>query len=260
MDSNYYFLAAALPDLQIGHPPDINFQTLLFLLKTNLTERDLCQSRVIQRYYDIQNMRAFWIGEEFDLRGYYNENELEEVLLTESGLPSYVYDFLGTYSELEDRLRYFSLLVGSYYRNEIDRAQGFLKEYLLFEREWKLVLLGFRAKMMGRDLAQELQFEDPYDELIAQMMAQKDAATYEPPLSYSDLKVLFEQHRDSPLELHKALCKYRFDKLESMYGVEVFSIRRILAYMAQLIIVEKWLELDKKKGLQVVQGILKEAS
>jgi len=249
-----------LPDMQIGYPPDIGFNAFQFVLKTNLAPEDYAMTRVIRRYYDIQNIRFFWHKEELDPRGHFNENELEEALLTYTGFPEYVYEFLEKYEHLEERLQYFSALVEAYFQNEIEAADGFLKEYLTFEREWRLVLTGFRAKIMGRDLAKELQFEDPYDEIVAQIMAQKDAKSYEPPSRYSDLKALFEQHRDAPLKLHKALCEYRFRKVEKMYGIDVFSISRILAYMAQLIIVEKWLELDKKKGLQVVEAIVKEAS
>lgn len=260
MKKNYYFLASALPELQIGYPPDISFNTFRYILKVNLTPEDYSKTRIIRRYYDIQNIRTFWLKQELDPRGHFNENELEEALVTQTGFPDYVYDFFERYEPLEDRLHNFSALVGAYFQNEIESTDGFVKEYLTFEREWRLVLTGFRAKVLGRDLAKELQFEDPNDEIVAQIMAQKDAKSYEPPSRYSDLKGAFEQHRNSPLELHKALCEYRFQKVESMYGIDVFSISRILAYMSQLIIVEKWLELDKKKGLQVVEGIVKEAS
>ncbi|MFQ5728988.1 MAG: DUF2764 family protein, partial [Waddliaceae bacterium] len=143
---------------------------------------------------------------------------------------------------------------------EIQLAEDFVQEYLAFEREWRLVLTGFRAKKLGRDVTAELQFEDPYDEVVAQILAQKDAKTYEPPIRYSDLKTLFEEHYGAPMDLYQALCEYRFRKIEAMYGIDVFSIGRILAYLAQLIIVEKWLDLDKKQGLQVVDAIVKEAS
>jgi hypothetical protein len=259
MRKNYYYLAASLPELQLGYPPDIGFPALIFALKTNLSPEDYAKTVVMRRYYDIQNIRAFWMKDEFDPRGNFNANELEEALLTGTGFPAYVYDFLAKYDKLTDRLRYFSALIETYYTNEIDEAEDFLKEYLSFEREWRLVLTGFRAKIVGRDLAQELQFEDPHDDIIAQMMAQKDAKSYEPPSKYSDLKALFEKHKDAPMDLHKALCEYRFYKIEAMYGVDIFSLNRILAYMAQLIIVEKWLELDKKKGMQIVEAIVKEA-
>lgn len=260
MKNQYYFIAAALPPLQIGYPPEITSEALEYLLRENLHPEDYAKSVVMRRYYDIQNIRSFWLKFEQDSRGYYNENELEEALVSRIGFPEYVYAFLEKYQSLEDRLHHFAALVAAYFHHEIEHSDGFLHTFLKFERELRLVLTGFRAKQLGRDLAAELQYEDPMDEIVAQILAQKDAKTYEPPEKYAELKVLFEEHNDSPLELHQALCEYRFRKIEEMYGVDVFSIDRILSYLVRLIIVEKWLELDKKKGLQVVEEIMKDAS
>lgn len=257
---DYYFIAASLPELQVGYPPELTFQQFEQLLKDNMMKEDYAQAEVIRRYYDIQNIRRFWRGKPLDARGNLNENELEDSLLTQMGLPEYVFRFMEKYETQESRLHHFPELIETYFSREQERVTGFLAWLLEFEREWRLVLLGFRAKELGRDLAHELQYEDPNDEIVAQILAQKDAKTYEPPSRYEGLKVLFEEHADDPLALHKALSEYRFEKLEEAYGVAVFSIDRILAYMAQLIIVERWLELDKKQGLEIVDQIVKEAS
>lgn len=260
MRTNYYFLASALPELQIGYPPDINFLTLDALMKVNLTKEDYALTAVLRRYFDIQNIRAFWLGEELDPRGVYNEVDLEESLVTRLGLPEYVYTYMEKYDNKESRIKHFPALVSAYFKEESEAAEGFLKSYLTFERELRIVLTGFRAKRLGRDLISELQYEDPNDEIVAQVLAQKDSKTYEPPARFSDTKALFEQHYDEPLELYQALCEYRFQKIEEMYEIDLFSIGRILAYLAQLIIVERWLELDKNKGLEVIDTIVKEAT
>ncbi len=102
--------------------------------------------------------------------------------------PPFLTDFLQKYDTLQDRLKYFSALVVGYFRYEIPRAHGFLKRYLQMERELRLLFVGFRAKALGRDLFTELQFEDPSDDFVAQILAQKDSKEFEPPQSYADLK------------------------------------------------------------------------
>lgn len=253
----YYFVSTSLPELRLGFPPEMYFPEFVNLLKLNLTPEDYAKSVVMRRYYDMYNIRAFWKGEDFNQHGNYNENDLEEALLTRSGLPEYVYDYLDKYDKHDDRVNHFPELIAAYFREEIKKSSGFLHEYLIFEREWRLVLAGFRAKQLGRDISLELQYEDPDNEVVAQIYAQKDSKTFEPPSNYEDLKGIFEAHYQSPLELYQALCEYRFNKLEEFYGLDQFSIDRILVYMAQLIIVEQWIELDKEKGLGVVEGILK---
>lgn len=257
----YYFLGTRLPPIQIGEPLDITFEELDTLMRDNLTRDDYHKTIVIRRYYDILNMRSFWLHEELDPYGNFDVNELEDALLTQIGLPSYVNTFLEENEKIEDRLFHFPELLKEYFRVESEKTDDpFLKDYLEFEREWRLVLVGFRAKKLGRDLLQELQFEDPEDSIVQQILAQKDSKTYEPPDQYTNLKTIFEEHQSSPLNLHLALNQYRFDRIQKYVGFDLFSIERILGYMVRLIIAEKWQQLDKQKGIAIVDRILKEAT
>ncbi len=256
----YPFLATLLPPLRIGDPPEMSFKELEFFLEQNLSAEDRKKVRIIRRYYGIQNLRAIWMGTPIDLHGNYDANQLEEAVLTGVGFPKYIYRFLEQHETTEDRLKYFPELERHYFVEEISHAKGFLKDYLKMERELKLVFTGFRAKRLKRDLAQELQFEDPEDELVGQIMAFRDTEQFEPPPGYSDLKRIFDVHRDDPLGLHQALCQYRFNRVEEMVGLHPMSIDYILAYVVQLILVEKWLELDQQKGQVVIDRIIKEAS
>lgn len=257
--TQYYFVASALPPLQIGIPPEISFADFIELLNTNLNKSDHEKVDAIRRYFDIENLRSLWEKEPLEPYGNFDENELEDAVLTGVGLPAYVYDFMHKYEGLESRLHHFPFMLVNFFNREIERNKGFLKKYFQFERDLRLVLSAFRAKRLGWDLAQELQFEDPTDDLIAQMMAQKDAKAFEPPVAYEELKILFEENVDDPMALHKALTEHRFNKIEQLLGVDVFSEERIEGYAAQLIMAEKWMELDRKEGMEIVDTIVKEA-
>jgi hypothetical protein len=252
----YYFLASALPALQIGIPPEIEFQEFQDLLKDNLTPVDYQKVKVLRLYYDIQNIRAFWKNKELDPWGNLDENELEEALLAREGLPDYIQDFLDHHTTLSSQLHDFQALPVAYFSTESKKNSGFIREYLSFERELRLVLTAFRAKQLNRDLTVELQFEDPDDDFVALILAQKDAKSYIPPDEYQEIKLLVETYTNDPLALHQALCEYRFKKIQEMLGVDLFSIERILGYMIRLIMVEKWQALCKKKGLEVANKIL----
>lgn len=256
---NYYFVATALPPLQFGMPPEMSFQELDELLKLNLTPSDYALFIAMRRYYDILNIRAFWKGEELDPYGNLNESDLEESLLSREGLPEYVYEFLDSHEAKEQRLRYFPALIAAYFREEIAKSKGFLFDYLTFERAWRLVLTGARAKRLGKDIAEELQFEDSDDDLVAQIIAQKDAKSFVAPDGFQDLQVIFDTHDKDPLALHQALSEYRSRVLSAMPGVDLFSINRILSYAARLILAEKWISLDRKKGLEIADQVLAKA-
>ena len=47
--------------------------------------------------------------------------------------------------------------------------------------------------------------------------------------------------------------KYEFERIEEMTGYPLFSLDWILGYVARLLLVEKWLELDEDKAKQILE-------
>jgi hypothetical protein len=220
----------------------------------------MAKVKTVRNFYDIYNLLSYWKGESFDPAGTINEYDLEEALATRTGLPSYIFDFLDKYETKDERLKHFPALLQTFFNEEIKKSSGFFKTCLRMERDIRLVLVALRSKRLGRDLLQELQYEDPEDDFIAQMIAQKDSAQYDPPDEYKDIKDILVKYGDSPLELEKAMIEYRFNKIQDLLGVQLFTMDRILGYMIQLIMIEKWNQLDKKKGKEIIDTMLKEAS
>jgi Protein of unknown function (DUF2764) len=251
--ANYYFLAPSLPPLTIGQKPDMEYSELAQLLAFNLTKEDFKKSVVIRRYIDLKNIRALLMEKPIDHRGNLGDKELDEALLHGMGLPDYVFDFLQKYSEEEDRIKNFAELIATYFSTESSRAQGFVKDYLNFEREIRLVLLGLRSKSLETDLAFELQFEDPSDPLVAHLLAQKDSEHYEPPTEYAELKALFVKPNLNPLQRYQLFLEYKFHKIAELIKHPLFSIDWILAYLAELTLIEHWNMLDEEKGQQIFE-------
>lgn len=257
--AKYYFVGTLLPALSFDAPPEISFSQLDTLLRDNLTKCDFEKTLVIRRFYDILNLRSLWLEEDLDPKGAFSVLELDEALDNRFGLPDYVYEFVEKYQNKEDRLRHFSWLLAKFFQSSVHLKDPFLKEYMNFEREIRLIMTAFRAKKLGRELSVELQFENPEEEFIAQLLAHQDAKGYEPPEKYRELKIIFEKYGDNPMALQKQLDEYRFNKVESMVNFgDVFSIDQILAYFIQYLLVKRWSELDKVKGNQIINAIAKE--
>ncbi len=239
----YYYVATALPALVFDEPAEITFQEVMRLFERNLPAEDLRQVAVIRLLIDIYNLCSLWRNEPIDRRGNFLEAELEEALTSGEGIPAYVIDYLEEYETSEERLKNHGRLVEEFFKVELAKSSGFLHQHLQLERELRLVMVGFRAKQLGRDVSVELQWEDPHDEIVAQIIAQKDAKVFEPPNGYDGLKPIFEEFKDQPMELHRALASYRFSKVDQMLENELFSIGYLLGYLVQLIIVERLEEL-----------------
>lgn len=257
--AKYYFVGTSIPALSFDAPPEISFAQLEALLRNNLSPQDYDKILDIRRFYDILNLRSLWLEEDFDPRGEMTQLEMEEALVDGIGFPSYIYEFMDRYPQKEERLRHFPFLLGKFFQTAKNLKDPFLRHYFNFERELRLVMTAFRAKKLGRELSVELQYENPEEDLIAQLLAQQDAKTFEPPEKYQDLIVLFEKYGRDPLALQKALDAYRFEKIEDFVNLgDLFSIERILAYFTQFLLVEKWFELDKAKGIEIIDTIVKE--
>jgi len=256
--TNYYFVGASLPQIKIGAPLEMTFADYDQLLKLNLNTGDYRLTQAYRRYWDIRNAYALWTGEPLDPHGNLTGRELEEALFAAEELPGYVQEYLRKYVSKESRLENFPELIATYFRVESQKANGALKFVLDLERQLRFVLVCFRAKRLGRNMLVELQYEDPEEPFIAQLLAYKDSKTFEPPERFVPLKEAFEKFGDSPLELYQAVCEFEFNELNQYVGLQSFSMDRLIVYLVQLIMAEQWLELDKKKGLEIVDRFVKE--
>ena len=252
--AQYYFVVTALPPLIFGVVPEITFKELYDYAAMNLTASDLQQFRLLLQPIDLYNTKALWLGQPLDDKGTLSAKELEEALLIRDLLPSYLIEFLEEYESPQDRLRYFSSLYASMYRQEF---KGFLGNYYSFEREMRLVLTALRAKKMGRDLIREFQFEDITDSFVADIIAQKDFPDYTPPMEYEEVKTLFIENSSDPKKLSFAILKYRFEKIGEWEENECFTLDRIIAYAARLLILENSLQVDQDKATIALEELSK---
>jgi Protein of unknown function (DUF2764) len=240
--TNYVFVTASLPALTFGQEPEIRFDEFLTLARENLHPSDMAELEKIQQLIDLYNLSALWRGEPIDHRGTLSRTELEEEEAYAVHFPPYLTQFLDQYEETEERIAHHGWLIARYFQEAIASSEGFLRRYYSFEREWRLVMLGMRARQLGRDVTRELQFEDPSDPIVAQIIAQRDAREFEPPEGYEPLKE-FLGH--DPRTLHHELEQYRFSRVSEMVEQEIFSLERVLGFMVRLMIVERNWELEQ---------------
>lgn len=254
--ANNYFLAASLPPLVLGERPDITFDELIWRIGMNLKGEDLKKTQVFRRWIDLNNIRALYLEDSIDPRGNLSEKELDQALLLKDDLPEYVFDFLDQFETVQQKLHYFPGLLSAYFREEQAQEKGFLQHYLEFEWSWRLVLMAIQAKEIGRDVARELQFEDLKDPLVIHILAQKDMPSYEPPMEFVSLKEKYLACGPDPWQQFKEIMSWRFKQIENLIQKPLFSIDWILSYMAQLLIIEEWNDLDRAKGEVILEAFV----
>lgn len=256
--ANYYFLATLLPPLKVGSPVELGSRELEFLLQQNLKPADLELISVLKLLIDIDNIRSIWQKQPISLGGNFDQYELEERLFFKERLPQYVLDYLEQYRDKKELIDNFPAILHRYFAIESQNKDSFLSRYLAFQWHWRLVFVALRAHDLGRSLEEELKYEDPEEPFVAELLAASKEKHFEPPAPYTGLKALYDARKSAPLDLYQALSEWRFNYIEELIEWECFSLERILGYVAQLEICEEWLQLDKLKGLEIVEQVMQE--
>ncbi len=255
--SKYFFLGSILPPLKVGSDPGIVFEDLMTLFRDNMSTSDLEKIKDILTYVDIKNVQSLLKKEELDHRGNLNEKELDEAIVSQLGLPEYVFKHLEETELIQEQLRHFPKVFIAYFKEMKKKYRGFLKGYFCFEHEWRVLLAGYRAKNLGLDPGVELQHEDFHDPLVAQVLAQKDAPFFEFPFEYADLGEKLKNAHGKPKMQYEVMANYRFCRVGDEVQDVPFSADYLLGYLVQLMIVEDAYALDEKQGNQMLSEIVK---
>jgi hypothetical protein len=257
--ANYYFLATLLPPLRVGSPVELGSKELSFLLEQNLTKEDLETVNVLKRFVDVENIRAIWQKQPFLPGGTLEKYELEERLFFQEGLPQYVLDYLEHYPNKEERIANYPKLLHQYFAVESKNKNPFIQRYLRFQWYSRLVFVAIRAQALGRNIEEELKYEDPEDPFVQELLQASQEKHFEAPAPFTGLMGLYESRKEAPLDLYQAFAEWEFAYIAETIEWEFFSLERILGYVAQLKICEEWLQLDKLKGVEIAREMMEPA-
>ena len=254
---NYYFLANELPKLEIDSAPVVSFPDLMTLYLENLNLADLEEVKTIRLYTDIVNVGRLLEKELIDIRGNFPENDLKENLLTGEGFPAYVLDFFSAHQTDGDRLKALPLLLSTYFNVE-GKKKGVAAELISFEKNLSLFLVGYRAFRMSKSLDKVLAFEDKDDTTVADLLAKKDYSQFDATGEFKELGRLLLEAQGEPDKENIAIAEFRFNYYTNYQFGNPFSIKFLLPYMMQLMIIEDLYLQNDQMGALILNSILKD--
>ncbi|NGX55812.1 MAG: hypothetical protein K1060chlam5_00039 [Candidatus Anoxychlamydiales bacterium] len=252
----YYFVITSLPKLSFTQRADIIFDEVIRLLELNLSQSDLNKINAFRTFIDIMNLRKIWQNKEIDHRGNLNENELKDQMLIQDVLYDFVFEYMQKYESSEARLKNFCYLTANFFNYVINNSNGFLKKYFSFIREYRLILTALRAKNLNKDIVKELEFEDLTSNFVEYILAQKDSPELQVPMEYEELKKIYLNNKNDPKNLHFLLLQYQFNEIDKMMDDKPFTIDQILAYFAQLLLIEDYQSLNVEKGKEKLDSLI----
>jgi len=249
--TKYYFLICSLPKVEFGEKTDLSHDDLCYLLDFNLSKEDLEKIKIFKTFIDLKNVKALWQNQRIDARGNLNEKRIEEALLIKEFLPSYLFDFMQKYSNLEDRIKYFPFVYASFWQEEIKKESGFLHDYFKFEMEYRLIVTALRAKDQKRDFLQEVFFADQKEFLISCL--QKGETNFD--AEYQKLQEIYEANKNYPEKIYYAFLKYQFQQVSNINTKSSFDINAVLKFLALLYLAEEALNRNSMEGKQILNTL-----
>lgn len=253
-----YFLETALSPLEFPDKPDETFERISYLYTENLSEKDLKNFRVLQKYIDVQNIRAFYLDYPLNSKGLLNKNELKNNLEQELYFDEDIYDILNEYETSEEKARAFPRILKVFLDKQIEQTSGFLRWFFEFEKYSRLILCAFRCKHLKRDVIQELSFEDPHDPIVSEIFAQKDSPHFDAPAGYEDLAEVLQVAQGKPKEEYYALYEYRFRMIKEQTVTKSFTLDWLLGYVILFAILEEYHNVNEVDGANILNKMMKD--
>ncbi|WP_348662866.1 DUF2764 family protein [Chlamydia vaughanii] len=261
--TQYYFLSLFfLPQLPESCPV-YSFEDLDDLLHLNLSKEDLEYYVVLKRFFDFDNFAFFWADKPLvQSYGVVTQDNVESMLKLQQWsdaceFEDFFKDFLLQYKTPKERLNNFSSLIReflAYYQNS---PSEFLRTYFTFKQNLRVILAGFRSRVMNLDVSYVLRDEDSSDPVVLQVLMQKDSPHYELPGEFSDLSNVLEDYGRLPHTLNRTLSLYEFHKIEEMYRDNYFDANAVLAKVAAYLFAIRNSLVSLEKGKNIINSMEK---
>jgi len=256
--NQYFYLIAGLPNLAITDTQlPVTARDFLAELETKLPPVDLDLVRWLYYARDNRNLIDMLLHEKTILyEGYYSLQELEKGIKGSLSLPDYMTRFIEAFNEGKDRYtaaEWESRLTESYFAEGKRTGNTFLEQWIDFEMNLKnlLQVLSNRRRQLPSKAfiieGNEMAF-----------LFKRDGVTdfgSEPSLDFAgEAAKLLE--KDNLMERERKIDLLRWKKVEEMAFFHYFTIERILCFVIQLMIVERWITLHKKHEMKYLPFIL----
>lgn len=257
---NYYYLVAGLPDILLDegklksslielrnelqndlHPEDFALIQLLFLKYDNENLLNIVQ----------KNERPFVEG------GNFEQSVLEEQIKEPSGiLPSYMNEFVLRMHSEEQELSALSpelLLEEAFFNYLLSLNNEFLQEWYLLQYRINNLIAAINSKRHGYQIEEQIIGNDDFVEALQRSNARDFGLTQE--FAETELVVAAMENKDL-LAREKSIDQLRWNWIDDKVFFHYFTIERILAFMLQFEIAERWMKLEQETGRSMFESML----
>jgi hypothetical protein len=258
---DYFYLVSSLPEMVLDQSrAPFTVVGLVEQLEESLEPQDMEQVRLLLRTHDNDNLLRLLKeeAEQWDELGEFSKEEMQERMKDEQGLPSYMHKFVQAYQNeqpIDPDQSWENQLTALYYDYALQHSQGFLYDWLVFDRDLRNFLAAWNKRRY--ELRAEGQLIGQSENLEAlQKSRARDfgLGTEYPYLS----KLLNDLERDDLQARAKAIDRIKWNYIAEQLTFHYFTIEVVLGYLLQLDMLQRWLSLDQQAGQERVRNFISE--
>ncbi len=268
IERNYYCLVAGLPDL-VADDKKLAFSSVQLreMLHDDLNGADFKLAQLFFLPFDHKNILNLLYKKDFDWddRGNFSRDKAELLVdrkLFEledlSEFPAYIIGFMNNYygdEGIADAFKADMLLTSGYFEYLDDCRNVFVKEVALMDRNIGNIMAALNGRKYNLPFTDNLVGNNEITEALIRSRARDFGLTSD----VADVETMIQIFENTNLlEREFKIDLYRWNKLDEMTFFNYFTIEKVISFLLKLFIVERWFHLDKEKGQQMFNKILKD--
>ncbi|MCG8700727.1 MAG: DUF2764 domain-containing protein [Bacteroidales bacterium] len=268
MKRHYHYLVAGLPDIAFDDKKvPVKLNELKDYLVDHLHEDDWRLIQLLFYSYDNDNVLKKLDNDEDGINFLSNlGNEDLEVLFQavkedstqdlSQEIPTYLIDFVRAFKSdapLIDGKNWDVQLSELFYEYAIDTKNEFVANYFAFERDLNNIGTAIQCRKFDIEIEPELIGNSEINQKLSKSSVRDFGLTDQVPYLEEILKAYEET---DILEKEKKLDIIRWKYAEEEVFFHYFTIEAIFTFMMKMTIVERWMNLDKQTGLELLNELI----
>jgi hypothetical protein len=257
---NYYYLVAGLPDLLLDEGRmKIDMYTLKTEFQHDIHPDDFELVKYLYLKYDNQNLLNLLEKKtfDFDKRGNYLQENLEEQIKEQDGsLPQYMNLFIDSFKNdrQDDAETSWEIVLEKYFYQYLSKLDNeFLNDWFVFQLNTKNVL----SAQVCRQFDLRIENQLIGDSEINSNLQRSNARDFGIGQDFPEIeKILSAWESDTLLNREKAIDMINWQWIDEHTFFHYFSIERILGFLLQFEMVERWMGLDRSEGEKMFNLLL----
>lgn len=257
--NNYYCLIAGLPEVFLDDRKlSLSVNGFRELAQGALKKEDVKLMNLF--FLPADNKQILRLLNKMDpdtaLETVYPLQQLEdEIAEPKNSLPAYMNQFIADFKR--EHLKYETspenVLSWMYYDYLMHCGNKFVRMYAEFSMNIKNLVSALTCRKYGKEVAPEIIGNNAFSKALRTSNSKDFGVTMEYP--YAE-KVISLMNNSSLVERERGLDLLLWDYIEETVVYEYFSMEKVLSFMLELMIVERWSKMNSESGRKVFMEVV----